>query len=76
MRVNRHRSSSTEINQGVPHSSVLGRFLFLLHINDGPINIYDANLVIFADNINVLISDSDKRLLQTKIDKIVAELET
>ena len=30
----------------------------------------------FADDINVLISDSDERLLQTKIDTIVAELET
>ena len=30
----------------------------------------------FADDINVSISDSDKRLLQTKTDKVVAELET
>ena len=30
----------------------------------------------FADDINVLISDSDERLLQTKIDRVVAELET
>jgi len=30
----------------------------------------------FVDDINVLISDSDERLLQTKIDRVVAELET
>jgi len=30
----------------------------------------------FADDINVLISDSDEKLLQTQIDRIVAELET
>ena len=30
----------------------------------------------FAEDINVLISDGDKRLLQTKIDRVVAELET
>jgi predicted Rossmann-fold nucleotide-binding protein len=30
----------------------------------------------FADDINVLISDSDERSLQTKIDRVVAELET
>ena len=30
----------------------------------------------FADDINVLISDSDDRLLQTKIDRVVVELET
>ena len=30
----------------------------------------------FANDINVLISDSDERLLRTKIDRAVAELET
>jgi len=30
----------------------------------------------FAEDINVLISDSDERLLQTKTDRVVAELET
>jgi len=29
-----------------------------------------------TDDINVLISDSDERSLQTKIDRVVAELET
>ena len=30
----------------------------------------------FADDINMLISDCDERSLQTKIDRVVAELET
>ena len=63
-----------EINQSVPQGSILGPLLFLLYINELPVNIHDANLVMFADDINVLISESEERLLQTKIDRVVAEL--
>ena len=65
-----------EIIQGVPQGSVLSPLLFVPYINDFPVNIHDTNLVMFADDINVLISDSDERLLQNKIDRVVAELET
>ena len=50
--------------------------LFLLYINDLPLNIHGANLVVFADDINLLITDSDVGSLQNKIDRVTAELET
>jgi hypothetical protein len=42
--------------------------LFLLHINDLPVNFYDAKLHLFGSDISVLISDSDTSELQMKID--------
>jgi hypothetical protein len=48
----------------------------LLYINGLPINIHDAKLVTFANDISVLILSSDPRVLQIKIGKVVAELET
>jgi len=73
--VSRYRSSCREIKQDVLQGSVLGPLLFLLYINDLPLNIHGANLVMFADDINVLIMDSDACALQRKIDRVIEEIE-
>ena len=38
-------------------------------------NIHGANVVLFADGINMLITDSDIGALQDKINKVTTELE-
>jgi hypothetical protein len=73
--VNRYRSLLMEIKQGVPHGSVLGPLLFLLYINDLPLNIHGANLVMFADDVSMLITDSEIGVLQGNINRVTTQLE-
>jgi hypothetical protein len=75
-KVKTYRSSSLDIEQGVPHRLVLGPLLFLLYINDLPKIVHDAKVVMCADDISVLISESDTRELQIKMDRVLTELGT
>ena len=71
--ISRYRSSCREIKQGMPQGLVLGPLLFLLYINDLP---YGATLVMFADDIKMLVTDSDVGALQREIDSVITELES
>jgi hypothetical protein len=73
--VSRYTSSCREIKQGVSQGLVLGPLLFLLYINNLPLNIHGENLVMFAGDINMLVMDSDVCALQRKSDMVIAELE-
>jgi hypothetical protein len=65
-----------EIKQDATQGSVFGPLMFLLYQNDFPLNIHDENLVMFSNDINVLIMDSDVGGLQNKIVSVIVELET
>ena len=58
-------SNWKSVLSGVPHGSVLGHLLFLIHTND-----VDDNILKFADDTKVN-SDGDKQHLQNDLDKLV-----
>jgi hypothetical protein len=49
-------SAPKEIKQSVPQGSVLGPIVFLLYMNDLPLNIKEARTVSFADDTNILVT--------------------
>jgi hypothetical protein len=54
-------SSQREIKQGVRKGSILGPPIFLLYINDLPLNVKNVKMVLFADDINILVIDRLRR---------------
>jgi len=50
--------------------------LFLLYLNDLPLNIQGAKLVLFADDINVLIIDKNSNAVQARQNRVTKQFET
>jgi hypothetical protein len=68
-------SAPNETKQGVPQGSVLGLILFLLYINNLPLNIKEARTVLCADDTHILVTAKNRQSLQQKINKVMDELQ-
>ena len=63
------KSSYLNISCGVPQGSILGPLLFLIYINDMKNSVKNSILHHFADDTNLLCSDTNEKLLERKMNE-------
>ena len=71
----RFQSSSRVMTHEVLQTSILGPLLFLIYINDLPLNIQGAKLILYADDTNGLVVDKNEEAVQTKLSLVIKQME-
>jgi hypothetical protein len=72
--INDHSSTTLPIRTGVPQGSILGPLLFILYINDIVNVSRDVELLLFADDTNVFLYDSDINQLSVRANKALLDI--
>lgn len=67
-------SHTMEVTTGVPQGSILGPLLFIVYINDMPVNIKNCSVFIYADDTTILLK-GDPDELQAKKDEVLLSAE-
>ena len=73
VQIDTYTSSTEYINCGVPQGSILGPLLYLVYVNDIP-KATDANILSFADDTSLFISDSNLHSLYAKANVAMGNL--